>query len=763
MLLKYQTLIVALFLQYIAIAQNVPPIGNWRDHLPYHQAIAVSGNNPVIYAATPYSVFSIDLEENSINRLSKINGLSEGGIRTIAYEPGADKAIIAYTSSNIDIVHNQTVHNIDALKRSSIDGDKTIHHIFINNNEAFISAGIGILVIDLEKYEVAETYLIGNGGSRTPVYAVALHNNFLYAATHQGLKRAPANGNNLQDFRSWTNVPHFEQKRLTNLVSYNGKLVVQQNDSLYISENSSWKFFFADDFRIENISASNNKLIISEINNQTGRIIALQPDGSIESTISDSKHIINPKQAIRVDNDYWIADSIAGLSYFDGDVFTPYVPNSPASVATGDLRALNGTVWVASGTTTGELQVTNNKSGLYRFNENSWTNFNKFSFPSLDTFSDIVSIAIDPLDNSVWAGSFGGGLANISSSGNIKIYKQNSFINAAISLPQSYQVTGLAFDAQNNLWISNYGAENCIVVRKPDGSSTNFVIPFPIPGNPVTDIVIDEANQKWIILANGNGLLCFNHGASIEDASDDQWKWYRSGSGLGNLPGDNVLSVATDKDGLIWVGTDVGIGVIQCPEQVFSSQGCEAILPVVQQDNFAGYLFRDEIVQCIAIDGANRKWIGTQNGAWLISADAAKTIQRFTETNSVLVSNDVRDIVVEGKSGEVFFSTAKGICSYRGTATETTEENSNVLVFPNPVPPGYTGTIAIRGIPNNSIVKITETNGRLVYQTRATGGQATWNGKDYKGRTISTGIYLVLISHDSKKENLATKIVFISR
>src|SRR5687767_10359134 len=101
MLLKYRTLIVALLLHCIAIAQNVPPIGSWKDHLPYHQVIAVSGNNPVIYAATPYSVFSIDLEENSINRLSKINGLSEAGIRTIAYEPGSDKAIIAYSSSNI--------------------------------------------------------------------------------------------------------------------------------------------------------------------------------------------------------------------------------------------------------------------------------------------------------------------------------------------------------------------------------------------------------------------------------------------------------------------------------------------------------------------------------------------------------------------------------------------------------------------------------------------------------------------------------------
>jgi hypothetical protein len=187
------------------------------------------------------------------------------------------------------------------------------------------------------------------------------------------------------------------------------------------------------------------------------------------------------------------------------------------------------------------------------------------------------------------------------------------------------------------------------------------------------------------------------------------------------------------------------------------------VLPIVQQDNFAGYLFSNEQVQAIAVDGADRKWIGTQNGAWLISANAEKTIYRFTESNSPLLSNDVKQIAIDGKTGEVFFATAKGICSFRSTATETTVTNNDVLVFPNPVPPGYTGTIAIRGVANNAIVKITELNGRLVYETKALGSQATWNGRDYKGRTISTGIYLVLTSDDNHQEKQVTKIVFIQK
>ena len=168
-------------------------------------------------------------------------------------------------------------------------------------------------------------------------------------------------------------------------------------------------------------------------------------------------------------------------------------------------------------------------------------------------------------------------------------------------------------------------------------------------------------------------------------------------------------------------------------------------------------------MRSIATDGANRKWVATKNGVWLISAEGEKVIYSFNESNSPMLSNDVKQITIDGKTGEVFFATAKGICSFRSTATEGAEKNSTILVFPNPVPPGFNGTIAIRGVVNNAIVKITELNGRLIYQTRALGGQAVWDGKDYRGRKIESGIYLVLVSNDGKTQNASTKIVFIAK
>src|SRR6186713_1705643 len=230
----------------------------------------------------------------------------------------------------------------------------------------------------------------------------------------------------------------------------------------------------------------------------------------------------------------------------------------------------------------------------------------------------------------------------------------------------------------------------------------------------------------------------------------------------GNLPANNVLSIAKDKSGFIWIGTNDGIAVVQCPQNVFSSQGCDAVWPVVTEGGFNQYLFKGEEVRSIAVDGADRKWVATKNGAWLISPEGDKVIFRFTETNSPLLSNDVKRIAIDGKTGEIFFATANGICSFRSTATEGGETNSSVLVFPNPVPPGYGGTIAIRGLVQNARVKITDISGRLVFETRAQGGQAVWSGKDYTGHRPQSGIYLIFATDDNGAEKLATKIAFIN-
>lgn len=733
---------------------QIQPIGQWRDHLPYQQVTKVAATGNRIWAATPYSIFSIDLSDNSIDRYSKITGLSETGISAIGGETNGSRLVIAYNNSNIDVLNDNNVRNINALKNAGAAGDKTIHSIFVNNRQAMLCTAFGVVVLDLDKYEIKDTWIIGSGGNRIPVYAITASGNSLYAATGEGIKKAPATGVNLADFRNWQTV--FEGAR--SVASLQNAVIALRNDSLFIQNGTAWNYLYADGRIVNNLGVSNNKILLSEAT----RIAVVNATGIAETIIQDARFTSAPRQAIIFDNAYWIADSLAGLSKYASS-FTSYLPDAPPAIATGGMQVLNNTLWAAAGMVNANWEPTNNKNGVYKFSNNSWTFYNAFNYPALDTFTDVMAVAIDPVNAELWAGSFGGGLANIKPDNSITIYKQRSPIQPAYFANTSYRVSGLAFDADHHLWIANYGGEQSLHVKKADGNWRSFTIPFPVNERAVSQIVIDEGNQKWMVMPKGNGLVCFNHGPSIDNPTDDQWKWYRSGRGNGNLPDNNVFCLAKDKNNFLWVGTAKGIGIIQCTQQVFTNTGCEAVLPVVQQDNFAGYLFRDEQVQSIAVDGADRKWVATQNGVWLISADAEKTIYRFTESNSPLLSNDVKQIAIDAVTGEVFFATTRGICSFRSTATETSETNNNVLVFPNPVPPGYSGAIAIRGITNNAIVKITELNGRLVYQTRALGGQAVWNGKNYKGQAIATGVYLVLVSDDNHQEKMVTKIVFVQK
>jgi ligand-binding sensor domain-containing protein len=140
-------------------------------------------------------------------------------------------------------------------------------------------------------------------------------------------------------------------------------------------------------------------------------------------------------------------------------------------------------------------------------------------------------VTVDPRDETLWAGSFGGGLLQLKKDNTAQLYKQNSPLESTLIAPGSYRVSGLAFDNENNLWISNYGAAQDIAVRKADGSWRKFFNPNTHAENAVSQLLIDDFNQKWIVSPKGNGLFCFNHGTSIDNSGDAKWRYFRQGKG----------------------------------------------------------------------------------------------------------------------------------------------------------------------------------------------------------------------------------------
>ncbi len=264
-------------------------------------------------------------------------------------------------------------------------------------------------------------------------------------------------------------------------------------------------------------------------------------------------------------------------------------------------------------------------------------------------------------------------------------------------------------------------------------------------------IITDLDGNRWSRRGDYGGIVVTN----VKNSSI----YVSTGAGSGNLPSSNVKTLALDRDGQIWVGTDKGVVVFDNPSAVFSGRNFDAYTPVFERRRLLG----NETVTSIAIDGGNRKWMGTRNGIFLFNADGTELVVNFTEKNSPLPSNEISYITAEPNTGEVYIRTSKGMVSYRGTATESglKQDENAVKVFPNPIRPDFEGTIGIEGLVENAFVKITDVAGNLVYETRANGGTATWNGRTLQGNRVETGVYLIFSANAKGEETCVSRLAVV--
>jgi hypothetical protein len=269
--------------------------------------------------------------------------------------------------------------------------------------------------------------------------------------------------------------------------------------------------------------------------------------------------------------------------------------------------------------------------------------------------------------------------------------------------------------------------------------------------------------SNGVILPRGYGLFLLDDNKTPENFTDDRSKKLTITDSNGALI-TNVLSVAEDLDGTIWAGTDQGPFIYYNPANLFDSDMPPLRIKIPRNDgtNLADYMLEKETITCIAVDGANRKWLGTSgSGVYLLSADGTKEVSHFNEQNSPLLSNSIASLAVDNKTGEIWFGTSKGIQSLRGNATEGGERFSGIYSFPNPVREDFSGNVTITGLVRDSEIKITDVSGNLVFQTISDGGQATWDLKNYKGNRVSTGVYLVFCSSGDGTQSAVTKILVI--
>jgi ligand-binding sensor domain-containing protein len=765
-----------LFLSTLRISAQIP-IGEWRTQLPYNRVIDVALAGDIVFAATEYSMFTYNTMDNSVERFDKVTGLSDVGIVRIGFSQNADALLVAYSNTNLDLIRsNGSIINISDIKDKDILGKKTINNIMFRDKYAYLSCGFGIVVLDLVREEIHDTYYIGPEGSAIEVLDMAYNDTSFFAATESGIYYADINANNLADFNQWRKDLTMKHPDLPyNVVqSFGGKIYANyyaggwDGDSIYVYNGSSWENFLSD-----NISRRFQMLVKDEFMYVVSRydVLIIAENGTLDNTIWNvAGDGIQPYAIDRGNDQYlWIGDEDRGLiknwNIFQGEEIKP---NGPGTTNVFDMDAEGKKVWVAPGGRQGTWAKLYMLDGVFTYQEDLWNTYNFRNTPAFDTMTDMVCVKVDPTNpNIAYIGTWDKGLVKFENNELVEVYDdKNSSLQRWIGDPTKTLVSGVDFDDRHNLWVANTSAPDILSVLKNDGTWKSYNLGGSLSGVDVAELMVDNYNQKWIKKRKDGFIIVFSDNGTIDDTSDDMVKVLNQSSGNGAIPGTGVYSFATDLDGEVWVGSDKGVCVFYSPERIFE-QGAnfdaqQILVPRNDGSGLADILLETEVVTAITVDGANRKWIGTERaGVFHLSEDGLEQLAHFTETNSPLLSNNITSITIDS-DGEVFIGTARGIVSYRGTATPSEPGDSKVYAFPNPVRENYTGLIAIKGLENNSSVKITDSYGNLVFETRSEGGQAIWDGYNFDGRRAATGVYLVFATDSDGSEKAVTKILFVN-
>ncbi|MDX9812499.1 MAG: T9SS type A sorting domain-containing protein, partial [Bacteroidales bacterium] len=521
-----------------------------------------------------------------------------------------------------------------------------------------------------------------------------------------------------------------------------------------VSEEENYNIL-STSFRFRYLDSSGDGFILSS----AASVKFFDNSGSAVGEIKDyGWGLPDISQAVAKGDEIWIADHKHGfVRGKDMAEFSIITVNGPASNHVAAISSDHGITVVCGG---GTDQSFNGLGIPFSVSVHSGSLFRNFVS---ETVTDAMKAVIMPGNGfHFFVSSWGGGLIEFRDNTPVNHYNgTNSPLSAAYGTPGEINISGMAVDKNGNLWMVHPGPGNNIKVLKPDKSW----ISLPALSNTALtgDMIITPRNLKIVIIPGGNGLFVLDDNNTPELSGDDRSRRIIIRDKDGSVI-NNALSLAADLDGNIWVGTDRGPVVYYSGTNFLEGDPAATRIRIPRDDGsgLADYLLGTTGISCIAVDGSNRKWLGTNgSGAWLITDGTGSVAANFSVKNSPLLSDTITSIAVDDVSGEVWFGTPAGLISFRGIATGGAGDFSGIYPFPNPVREDFDGNVTITGLMRNTTVKITDVSGNLVYETLSEGGQATWDLTTYKGRRVSTGVYVVFCSDSEGKQSGVTKILVV--
>ncbi len=751
-------------LMLIGLVGNAPaqPTGRWQAHTSMRQVTDLALAPTAVWVATEGGVFRYNLEDASLQRFTAVEGLHQVGVRALTWDSRRQVLWIGYDDGVIDRLDpaTGTVRAFFDIARAERFPDRQILRLYMQGDTLLVATAFGVVVFDPVTGVVRDTYTQFGAFSDISIYDLAIGPGpngqpTLWLATAQGVAYAPLTHPNLQDPTAWTLETNGLDGRLPayTVALHAGTLYVGLRRGLATRLPDGTYTLQWDGEAVTDLQSLGTLLLGAA----SGRLLLIDATPSVR--VLDSDSLRRPVRLATRNGVLWIGDEERGLlqaaipeaNAARLEILQTILPEGPYVNVFADL-AMDpaGNLWATDAATGGT-------AGFHRMDANGrWI---AYLPPDLGGRATFRPVHADAAGN-VWVGSYGNGLVQVTPDGTIQFYDAtNSTLEPAAGTQNFIIVRGLASDPEGRLWVANLTAPNPLHVRLPDGTWQRAPIPSCINALSTTlgPLLVDEYGQLWIVaISRGNlrintGLILYDPGDDPTRTDDDACRYLNErGSGGQGLPGVAVQALAEDRDGRIWIGTTEGLAYVLNHPFVASDPNTVPVWPLIaeRQPGTNPFLLSGLSVNDLAVDPANRLWVATDEGVYVVEQTGVdfRIAAHFTQENSPLLSNAVQAIAIDARSGRVFLATAAGLISYQGDAIASAEQVRPLFVYPNPVRvgPEEDAIVFIEGLVEATELRIVTVDGRLVTSFPTRGGRVRWDGRDRYGRPVPSGVYLIV-------------------
>lgn len=757
---KFTLAFLLIFTVQIGLSQNKA----WRGYFSYREIKDMSESTTKIVAASENALFMKDVGTGAVKTVNTIDGLSGLSISAIYHSPTYKKTLVGYENGLIVVINEvdgSILNVVDIINKTLPPNLKKVNHFMEYNGIAYVSCDFGIVQYNLATLQFGDTYFIGDGGAQISIKQTAIFNNRIYAASAgNGTRSADINNPNLNDYNQWTTL---DFNGWVAIEAFGNELMAGTNSGgLQRFNGTSFGPFLSYPELISDLRHSGSYLIVTLPNHiyiYDTALVQLRHIAATELGIDELRFscatVVNNKIYIGTVEDGLYSTTLTPSTYED------MTPTGPIRNSIFAITATPNNLWAVYG----DYDVTYNPYPLdyYGYDKLVGTQWTYTSQESLQTtlgkpVVSMVRATVNPNNpNDVYLSSYHSGLLRVQNDVPTILYDASSSGLDSAPGPASVRVNGTAFDSAGNLWVTNSITAKPLKSLSPGGQWQEYAIPVfqNLDQAILAKLVVDKNNTKWFGTRD-IGLVGFNENYG------NLVKMIRTGDN-GNLPIDDVTALAADTKNQLWIGTRRGLRVLSSVDGFASGpQQLQTESIIIIEDNLAQELLYEQYVTDIAVDGSNNKWLGTaDSGVFYVSPNGQQTIFHFTKDNSPLPSNNINDIAINGATGEVFFATDKGMVSFRGTATDSATDLSNVYVFPNPVRPGYGGTVKVSGLLDKANVKIADIEGNLVFEAISEGGTIEWDTTAFGKYKVASGVYMVFVSAEDGSETKVKKVMIV--